>query len=80
MKYIVFENYQTVIFSEGMNHATVAQALGLKPRSAGFVDIHVDQQNRPVARSRGNSLSLGIGRDPRDDLSLNQLLGTGDYY
>ena len=76
MKYIVWDNglYPTIIIFEGMDHAEMANMLGItdKVTSAGFV--FNDKLND--IRCQGRSTTLDIDSNPeRDTLLLRQRLG-----
>jgi hypothetical protein len=72
-KYVITDN-GPVVFSEMMQHADVARALGSEVYGAGFCYI---DDNRYVCY--GESISLKMKADPeKDSAKLNRLLGV-DY-
>lgn len=65
MKYIRYKT-TVVLFSEDLVHRDVAQALGIKPESAGFVEVEEVGDGAYAVRCYGESITLGIGSKPDD--------------
>jgi len=63
MKYIISNNNDLVIFSEGLKHSDVSQKLNLQTKSAGFIT----EKLKPF----GESFSLRIGRGENDEQIIN---------
>lgn len=65
MKYIKSKT-TVVLFSEDLVHREVAQALRIKPESAGFVEIDETGDGAYAVRVYGESITLDLQHDPKD--------------
>lgn len=61
MKYIIFEKDEPVIFSALINHRDMAQMVGKKPVSAGFVHLQDGEFG-----AGGSSFTLNLDSRPED--------------
>lgn len=65
MKYIIFDNFFPVIFSDVIEHREVAEGIKKTPTSAGFIEH---------GRCTGFSDSLGIGVGEKDAMHIKMML------
>lgn len=65
MKYVYSEKMGLILFSEHVNHAEFARAIGGKVVSAGFVDL-------VAGVCYGESLSLGLKASIQDTETLKR--------
>jgi len=72
MKYIIFDNIFPVIFNEAIGHKDITIA-GMKPTSAGFVEIFSDGISIG-AEASGKSVSLNLSSKEKDSKIITKTL------
>jgi hypothetical protein len=77
-KYIKTENNQIVVFGEYYTHD---EFIKFKPISAGFINFGNDANGFPDCACYGESISLGLKADEKEDTELarNQIMGYGYF-
>jgi hypothetical protein len=72
MKYIIFDNIFPVIFNEAIGHNDI-KVLGMKPTSAGFVEIFDDHFSIGAIAS-GKSVGLNLLSKEEDSKIITKTL------
>ena len=76
-KYIIYDDDLldvAVIFSNHIQHDSMAMTIGCKPISAGFVEIDGTKNGEPRAIAFGESVSLGLKSRPQDSKIIQKML------
>lgn len=74
LKYVNFEHVGIVIFEEHVDHGEMAQRIGAKPVSAGFVSLPLVDSDGNEAACFGESVSLGLASMEADTALLRRRL------
>lgn len=77
-KYIKTKDKQIIVFGAYFTHDQFKQ---FEPISAGFIDIGTDKNGFLDCSCYGESISLGLKADKKEDTELarNQILGYGYF-
>jgi hypothetical protein len=77
-KYIKTEDKQIIVFGELYTHDQFSK---FEPISAGFIYFNTDNDNQPDCFCYGESVSLGLKADEKEDTELarKQILGYGYF-
>jgi hypothetical protein len=78
VKYIKTKDKQIIVFGEYYTHD---QFRNFEPISAGFIGFGNDKNGFPDCTCYGESISLGLKADEKEDTELarNQILGYGYF-
>ena len=74
-KYVILRGLGPVLFGEGILHKDAT--LGKRVVSAGFFKVSADGCGEIWVHCYGESTSLGIGVDPKDEQCIKNLLTGG---
>lgn len=69
-KYVITKNKEIIVFSELLLHSAFKH---FNPISAGFIAIGVNKDNNPTCSCYGESISLGLKSNPKEDTELAKI-------
>lgn len=78
VKYIKTKDKQIIVFGEYYTHDELKK---FEPISAGFISFGLDDNGELYCQCYGNSVSLGLKADEKEDseLAKKQILGYGYF-
>jgi hypothetical protein len=67
IKYVITKNKEIIVFPTSLKHSDFEE---FNPISAGFISIGVNEDNNLTFSCYGESLSLGLKSNPKEDTEI----------